>query len=173
MAGKAVVPPDEMAGKIKAALDARRDPDFVIMARTDALAVNGIDDALLRMARYREIGADLLFVEAPETIEQMRRICAELDGPCLANNIEAGTSPVLPAAELREIGYAVMTHPVAATYTVAKAIRELMEALLRDGTTAAVRDRMVEFDEFGEIVGLGRLREREQGYLDFARGKKS
>jgi methylisocitrate lyase len=125
------------------------------------------------MARYREIGADLLFVEAPETAEQMRRICRELDGPCLANNIEAGTSPVLPAAELQEIGYAVMTHPVAATYTVAKAVREMMEALLRDGTTAAVRDRMVAFDEFSEIVGLGRLREREQSYLEFARGKKS
>jgi methylisocitrate lyase len=173
MAGKDVVSLEEMAGKLKAALDARRDPDFVIMARTDALAVNGIDDAIERMARYREIGADLLFVEAPETAEQMRRICAELDGPCLANNIEAGTSPVLPAAELQEIGYAVMTHPVAATYTVAKAIREMMEALLRDGTTAAVRDRMVAFDEFSEIVGLGPLREREQGYLEFARGKKS
>lgn len=172
MAGKDVVSLEEMAGKLKAALDTRRDPDFVIMARTDALAVNGIDDAMERMARYREIGADLLFVEAPETAEEMRRICTELDGPCLANNIEAGTSPVLPATELQEIGYAVMTHPVAATYTVAKAIREMMEALLRDGTTAAVRDRMVAFDEFSEIVGLGRLREREQRYLEFARGKK-
>ncbi|MCK5275502.1 MAG: oxaloacetate decarboxylase [Alphaproteobacteria bacterium] len=172
MAGKDVVPVQEMAAKLKAALDARQDPDFVIMARTDALAVNGIDDAIERMALYREIGADLLFVEAPETVEQMRRICSELDGPCLANNIEAGTSPVLPAAELREIGYALMTHPVAATYTVAKAIRELMEALLRDGTTEAVRDRMVDFDEFSEIVGLDRLREREQSYLDFAHRKK-
>ena len=80
--------------------------------------------------------------------------------------------PVLPAAELQEIGYAVMTHPVAATYTVAKAIRELMEALLRDGTTAAVRDRMVEFAEFNDMVGLDRLREREQNYLDFGRRKK-
>jgi methylisocitrate lyase len=173
MAGKDVVPREEMVGKVKAALDARHDPDFVIMARTDSLAVNGIDDAIERMALYREIGADLLFVEAPETNEQMRRICSELDGPCLANNIEAGTSPVLPADELQEIGYALMTHPVAATYTVAKAIRELMEALLRDGTTAAVRDRMAEFDEFSEIVGLDRLREREQNYLDFARRKKS
>ena len=89
---------------------------------------------------------------------------------CLA--IMAGASPVLPAAELQEIGYALMTHPVAATYIVAKAIRELMEALLRDGTTEAVRDRMVDFDEFSEIVGLDRLREREQSYLDFAHRKK-
>ncbi len=173
MAGKAVVPVEEMAAKLKAALDCRVDRDFVIMARTDALAVHGIDDALARMALYREIGADLLFVEAPETVEQMRRICTELDGPCLANNIEAGASPVLPAAELQDIGYAVMTHPVAATYTVARAVRELMQALLRDGTTDAVRDRMVAFDEFNEMVGLGDLRAREEDYLSFARAKTS
>jgi methylisocitrate lyase len=173
MAGKEVVPAAEMAGKLKAALDSRKDPDFVIMARTDALAVSGIDDALARMALYRKIGADLLFVEAPETVEQMRRICAELDGPCLANNIEAGTSPVLPAAELQDIGYAVTTNPVAATYTVARAVRELMEALLRDGTTDAVRERMVAFAEFNEMVGLGDLRQREQDYLEFARSKTS
>jgi methylisocitrate lyase len=173
MAGKAVVPAEEMAAKLKAALDSRIDPEFVIMARTDALAVHGIDDALARMALYREIGADLLFVEAPETVEQMRRICTELDGPCLANNIEAGASPVLPAAELQDIGYAVMTHPVAATYTVARAVRELMQALLRDGTTDAVRDRMVAFDEFNEMVGLGELRAREEDYLAFARAKTS
>jgi methylisocitrate lyase len=173
MAGKAVVPAEEMAAKLKAALDSRIDPEFVIMARTDALAVHGIDDALARMALYREIGADLLFVEAPETVEQMRRICTELDGPCLANNIEAGASPVLPAAELQDIGYAVMTHPVAATYTVARAVRELMQALLRDGTTDAVRDRMVAFDEFNEMVGLGELRAREEDYLAFAKAKTS
>ena len=173
MAGKDVVPAEEMVAKLKAALDSRVDPDFVIMARTDALAVNGIDDAIERMALYRAVGADLLFVEAPETVEQMRRICAELDGPCLANNIEAGASPVLPAAQLQEIGYAVMTHPVAATYTMAKAVRELMETLLRDGTTDAVRDRMVDFAEFNEMVGLGDLRRREQDYLEFARTKTS
>lgn len=172
MAGKDVVPPEDMIAKLKAALDSRRDADFVIMARTDALAVNGIDDALERMARYAETGVDLLFVEAPESVAQMRRICAELDGPCLANNIEAGTTPVLPAAELQEIGYAVATNPVAATYTVARAIRELMEALRRDGTTDAVRDRMVDFAEFNEMVGLSELREREQGYLGAAKRKK-
>jgi len=173
MAGKDVVPAEEMVAKLKAALDAREDPDFVIMARTDALAVNGIDDALARMALYREVGADLLFVEAPETVEQMRRICKELDGPCLANNIEAGASPVLSAAELQDIGYAVMTHPVASTYAAARAVRELMEALLRDGTTDAVRGHMVDFAEFNEIVGLGDLRQREQDYLEFARSKTS
>lgn len=173
MAGKDVVEPADMVAKLKAALDNRHDPDFVIMARTDALAVNGLDDAMERMALYRDVGADLLFVEAPGNVDQMRRICAELDGPCLANNIEAGASPVLSAGELQEIGYAVMTHPVAATYTVAKAVRELMDALMRDGTTDAVRDRMVAFDEFNEMVGLSELRQGEEEYLAFARSKTS
>jgi methylisocitrate lyase len=173
MAGKDVVEPADMVAKLKAALDNRQDPDFVIMARTDALAVNGLDDAMERMALYRDVGADLLFVEAPGNVDQMRRICAELDGPCLANNIEAGASPVLSAGELQEIGYAVMTHPVAATYTVAKAVRELMDALMRDGTTDAVRDRMVAFDEFNEMVGLSELRQGEEEYLAFARSKTS
>ena len=101
MAGKAVVPPAEWLAKIKAALDARVDPDFVIMARTDALAVNGLDDAIERAQLACEAGADLLFVEAPTDVAQMRRICAEVPGPCLANNIETGLSPLLPAEELR------------------------------------------------------------------------
>ena len=100
MSGKAVVPVAEWLAKIKAALDARRDPDLVIMARTDALAVNGLDDAIERAQLAREAGADLLFVEAPTDVEQMRRICAEIPGPCLANNVETGRSPLLPAAEL-------------------------------------------------------------------------
>ena len=101
MAGKAVVPRAEWLAKIESALDARTDPDLVIMARTDALAVNGLDDAIERAQLAREAGANLLFVEAPTNVEQMRRICAEIPGPCLANNIESGLSPLLPAHELQ------------------------------------------------------------------------
>ncbi|MCP5371628.1 MAG: oxaloacetate decarboxylase [Hyphomicrobiales bacterium] len=168
MAGKDVVPARDMVGKLKAALDARHDPDFVIMARTDALAVNGVDDAIARMAAYREVGADLLFVEAPEDESQMRRICAELDGPCMANMIEGGTTPNLTAADLQGIGYAVVTHPVAATYAIARAVDDLMRMLARDGTTAGFRERMMSFAEFNEVIGLGSLRAREQDYLSFA-----
>ncbi len=170
MSGKQVVPVAEMVTKLQAALDARRDPDFVIMARTDALAVNGIDDAIERMSVYREVGADLLFVEAPRTVEQMRRICSELEGPCLANNIESGLSPMLPADQLEEIGYALVTHPCAVTYAVTRVVGELMETLARDGTTAAFTSRLTAFDEFNEIVGLGAMRERERQLLAFARG---
>ena len=170
MAGKQVVPAAEMVAKLKAALDTRHDSDFVIMARTDALAVNGIDDAIDRAVLYREVGADMLFVEAPTDIGQMRRICREVPGPCMANNIEGGSTPVLPAAELQEIGYAVTANAVASCYATAWVLRELYAALARDGTTEAMWDRMLSFDEFNEVVGLTALRGREQTYLDFANG---
>ena len=168
MAGKAVVPRAEWLAKIKAALDARRDPDLVIMARTDALAVNGLDDAIERAQLAREAGADLLFVEAPTGVDQMRRICAEIPGPCLANNIESGRSPLLPAQALEAIGYAVVVFPVAATYAVAYALRELFATLRRTGSTEECLQRLVRFDEFNELVGLGAQREREAAWQRYA-----
>lgn len=161
MAGKAVVPRAEWLAKIKAALDARSDPDFVIMARTDALAVSGLEEAIVRAQLARAAGADLLFVEAPTEIAQMRRICAEIPGPCLANNIETGLSPLLPAAELQRIGYAVVVFPVAATYAMAFALRDLFATIKRTGTTADFLPRMLGFDEFNELVGLPAQRQSE------------
>jgi 2,3-dimethylmalate lyase len=169
MAGKAVIPVEEMIGKIKAALDARVDGDLMIMARTDALTVNGIDDAIARAQLYREAGADMIFVESPRSVAEMRRICGEIDAPLLANNVEAGLSPILPAAELQKIGYAVVVFPVAATYTVARALSELYATLKKDGTTAAHRRRMMKFDEFNQLVGLAELRQVEAEKQDFAK----
>jgi len=168
MAGKAVIPPAEWLAKIKSALDAREDPDFVIMARTDALAVNGVDDAIARAELAREAGADLLFVEAPTSIEQMKRICREIPGPCLANNVETGLSPLLPAAELQAIGYAAVVFPVAATYAVAHALAQLFATIRQTGTTAGFLPRMLAFDDFNELVGLAAQREREAALQAFA-----
>jgi methylisocitrate lyase len=168
MAGKAVVGIAEWLAKIKAALDARNDPDFVVMARTDALAVNGIDDAILRARLAHEAGADLLFVEAPTNIDEMRRICAEVPGPCLANNVETGLSPLLPAADLQAIGYAAVVFPVAATYAVARTLADLFATLKRTGTTAEFLPHMLEFDAFNELVGLSAQRSREAELQDFA-----
>jgi len=168
MAGKAVVSTAEWIAKIKAALDAREDPDLVIMARTDALAVNGIDDAILRAQLAHEAGADLLFVEAPTSIDHMRRICAEVPGPCLANNVETGLSPLLPAAQLQAIGYAAVVFPVAATYAVAHTLRDLFATIRRTGTTEAFLPRMLEFGAFNELVGLSAQRVREAELQDFA-----
>ena len=168
MAGKAVIPEAEWLAKIKAALDAREDPDFVIMARTDALAVNGLDDAITRAQMACEAGADLLFVEAPTNVAAMQRICREISGPCLANNVETGLSPLLPAAELQGIGYAAVVFPVAATYAVAHALRELFAIIRRTGTTADFLPQMLPFDDFNELVGLTPQRRREAALQDFA-----
>jgi methylisocitrate lyase len=168
MTGKAVVQPAEWLAKIKAALDARDDPDFVIMGRTDALAVNGVDDAIERAQLARTAGADLLFVEAPTSVDQMRRICREISGPCLANNVETGLSPLLPAAELQKIGYAAVVFPVAATYAVAYALRELFATIRKSGSSADFLPQMLKFDEFNELVGLGTQRQREAELQDFA-----
>lgn len=169
MEGKQVVPRTEWLEKIKAALDSRVDPDLVIMARTDALAVVGIDEAIERAQLAHEVGADLLFVEAPTDVEQMRRICSELDGLTMANNIEAGKTPFLSAPELQDIGYAVVAYPVAATYTITKAVRELMMALASEGTTLGMVERMVSFEEFNNTVGLADIRAKETAYADFAK----
>ncbi|MEQ9812684.1 MAG: isocitrate lyase/PEP mutase family protein [Azospirillaceae bacterium] len=168
MAGKQVVPAEEMVAKLKAALDARSDPDLVIMARTDALAVNGLDDAIARGRLYRETGADMVFVEAPRSEAEMIRICREIAAPTLANNIENGLTPVLPADRLAAIGYAVVTHPVATTYTIAHAVGRLMATLLETGTTDGARADMLDFDTFNDLVGLPGLRAREQDLARFA-----
>ena len=161
MAGKSVIPADEMVAKIRAAVEARQDPDLVIMARTDAIAVTGIDDAILRANRYHEAGADLTFVEAPETVAQMRRICREVAGPAFANVFPGGKTPVLSAAELQEIGYAVVADPVSCTYAITKAVMEVFSEMRKTGSTASCRDRLTGFDEFNRLVGLDRIRERE------------
>jgi methylisocitrate lyase len=169
MEGKRVIPPVEMVAKIKAALDARVDADMIVCARTDARAVNGLDDAILRCQLYREAGADLLFVDAPLSVEELRRVCSEIDGPTFANMVEGGKTPILPARQLEEMGFAAVTWPVSASYAIAHAVRELYAALYRDGATHAVADRMVGFDDFNLLIGLPRLREAEAAYDDFAR----
>ncbi|MBB4265518.1 isocitrate lyase/PEP mutase family protein [Roseospira visakhapatnamensis] len=168
MAGKAVVPVAEMLPKLKAVLDARDDPDFVVMARTDALAVEGLQAAIDRANLYREAGADLLFVEAPRTEAQMRRICAEVQGPCMANSLETGLTPLVSAAELEAIGYALVAHPVAALYAVTQTLRRLFGELRETGSTAGWLDRMTDFEGFAALMGLPGIRVREQALLDFA-----
>jgi len=165
MAGKQVITPKEMVSKIKAALDARLDPDFIIMARTDAIAVNGIDDAIQRANHYKEAGADLIFVEAPESVEQMRMIIRDVDAYHLVNMLPGGRTPLLNARELQEIGYSAVAYATACTYTIAKAVRELFESLHKTGTTAGFEDRMMRFDEFNRLVGLERIREQEEAFL--------
>ena len=169
MDGKRVVPVTDMIAKVKAAVDARVDQDLVIMARTDARAIEGLEAAIERAQLYREAGADLIFVEAPLTADEMARICSEIPAPCMANHVEGGKTPLLSAAQLEDIGYACVAYPVAATYTVAHALRRLYATLRETGETASLQAEMLSFAGFHDIVGLPALREKERGNEGFAR----
>jgi len=161
-AGKQVVSRQEWIGKIKAALDARTDPDLCIVARTDALAPHGMDEAMERVLLAQEAGADVLFVDALETRAQMERLCSMTTRPCLANVIEGGKSPELPAADLQQIGFAGVLYALAPTYAVAYALREFYAHLARHGNTHQLRDRQITFSEFNELVRLPQYIEREE-----------
>lgn len=166
---KAVIPTEEMIAKIKTATDARTDADLVVMARTDALAVEGLDATIDRAALYREAGADTLFIEAPRTVDQMRRIVRDLGGLHMANMIDFGMTPDLTADELKEIGYAAGCWGLSPIFTAAKAMAGLYAQMKADGTSRGARDRMMTFDAFTDLVGLPEMRQSEQAALDFAR----
>jgi len=164
MEGKQVIPAEEMIVKLKAAVDARADQDFIIMARSDAFAVYGIDEAIERGNRYREAGADLIFIEAPPSVEEMKRITREIHAPMSANMIEGGKTPLLSAKELEEIGYAVATYPLSTLYAAAWAVRWVMGELFKSGTTRGCLERMTLFSEFNQLVGLQGVRDVEAHY---------
>jgi 2,3-dimethylmalate lyase len=154
-AGKQVVDVPEMAARLGAALDARRDPSFVVIARTDAASVTGFDDAVERAAAYAEAGADAIFVEAPASRDQLAAIPPAVDVPAMANMVEGGRTPITDAAELEAMGYRLVIYPNAITRAVTRTAIDLLAALRRDGSTAAYRDRMLSFGELTDIVGGG------------------
>jgi methylisocitrate lyase len=164
MSSKHVVPADELVAKIKAAVDARTDQDLTILARTDAIAVKGLAEAVERAHRCVEAGADWVFLEAPESLEQMRQIPALVSVPTLANMIPGGRTPILPASELESVGFAAVIFPNVFTYAYARLATDIAAELLRTGTTAPFHDRMIEFEAFNDLVGLTRIRDSEQRY---------
>jgi len=164
MEGKQIISAAEMVAKVKAAVDARVDNDLVIMARTDAVAVNGIEDAIERANLYREAGADLIFVEAPRSVEEMKRINREVDAPTLAIQIEGGKTPLVTTKELEELGFNVVVYPNATVYATAWVLKGLWETLKKEGTTRSFTDRMICFDDFNTLIGLDKIRELETFY---------
>jgi methylisocitrate lyase len=164
MSSKHVVPADELVAKIKAAVDARTDQDLTILARTDAIAVKGLAEAVERAHRCVDAGADWVFLEAPESLEQMRQIPALVSVPTLANMIPGGKTPILPASELESVGFAAVIFPNVFTYAYARLATDIAAELLRTGTTAPFHDRMIEFEAFNDLVGLTRIRDSEQRY---------
>ncbi|MBW1769469.1 MAG: isocitrate lyase/PEP mutase family protein [Deltaproteobacteria bacterium] len=163
--GKQVISTEEMVAKIKAAVDAREDSDFVIQARTDALATHGIDEAIDRANIYREAGADLLFIEAPTTIEEIIRINKEVDAPTVGIQGEGGKTPMTTVKELEKIGFNVVVYPGSALYAAAWAVKAVMEELITTGTTKGYMDRMYNFPGFNKLMGVERFLEKESLYL--------
>jgi carboxyvinyl-carboxyphosphonate phosphorylmutase len=167
MEGKQLIPAAEMVEKIRAAVAARSSPDLVIIARTDARAVEGLEAALERAHRYREAGADLLFFEAPESEADIERVAAALGGvPLLFNWAEGGKTPPLSLPRLRELGFRVVIFPIGALLVAARAIRDLMDTLVEHGTPAPAMARMVPFNNFIETMGLAEVRALEQQFGD-------
>jgi len=154
MAGKRVVETEEHAAKIRAAADARGDRDLFVVARTDARQPLGLDAAIERCLAYKEAGADALFVEAPESQEELEQIAEALPGPLVANMIERGVTPHLSRSELRELGFQLIVCPLAGLFAGAKAVQDVLTELHDKETTAAVVDQMLAFDDFNELVEL-------------------
>jgi len=160
MSGKQIIRCEEMMAKIRAAVDARIDPDLLIMARTDALAVNGMDDAIGRMRRYLDAGADMSFVESPESVDQLRRITREIAAPNMANMVPGGKTPSLTAKELQDLGFAVVAYPTILTYTMARAAERALDHLRSQGGSGGWHD-MLDFAEFNRLIGLDEVRKKE------------
>jgi 2-methylisocitrate lyase-like PEP mutase family enzyme len=164
--GKALVPATEMVGKIKASLDARRSAETLVIARTDAVAVEGFERAIERAVRYREAGADMLFVEAPKTREELARIIGVLGTsiPLMANMVEGGKTPLLSAAELEAIGFALVIFPGGIARALARTASEYYAALATHGTTEPFRARMLDFDALNALIGTPEMLARGAQY---------
>jgi 2-methylisocitrate lyase-like PEP mutase family enzyme len=159
----------EAASKIEAAVAARSDPDFIIIARTDSAAGHGLDDAINRVQTFRKAGADVLFVElktSPTILEDMKRITSSVDGPCLVNIDGGGKLGDLSAAEIGQLGFRIAIFPGLARNAAGFAIREAVNALKRDGNTKAVSDRMLTMKEYNQVLELGDVEEWEKKYLN-------
>src|SRR5215210_1620782 len=152
--GKMLIPAEEMVGKLRAALDTRASPDTLIIARTDAVAVEGFERAIERANRYKEAGADMLFVEAPKSREDLARITKALPGvPLMANMVEGGKTPILPAAELEQIGFALVIFPGGIVRALGRMAADYYGSLATNGTTEPFRNQMLDFEEINRVVG--------------------
>jgi carboxyvinyl-carboxyphosphonate phosphorylmutase len=163
--GKQVIDREEMIAKVKAAVDARRDLDTVIIARTDARAVFGIQEAIERARAYAEAGADATFVEAPRTVEELELIPKSIPVPQMANMVEGGKTPVLPLNRLEVMGYKLIAYANAALRGAIKGMQIVLSGLARDGTTEKVLDYMVTWEERQRLVRLEEYKVLETRYV--------
>jgi 2,3-dimethylmalate lyase len=163
--GKTVVPATEMLQKLAAATDARRDEDLVLIARTDARQTGGFDEAVERAVAYRDAGADLIFVEAPQSVEELATLPELVGAPLVANMVEGGKTPLLDATELHGLGYRVALFANTALRTAAKAVLAAMHTLYTTGSTKPLLDNMISWDERQRLIRLPEMQELEARFL--------
>lgn len=164
MAGKAVIPVTEYLEKLRAALDGRRSDDFLIVARTDARQAEGLQSALERGIAAKEAGADLIFVEAPQSRDELTQIGQAIHAPLVANMIEGGATPILPAEELFQLGYRLVLYPLSVLYANTAAALVVLSELVKTGTTQKVADRLVTFEQFNQLIDLQGYRTLEKKF---------
>ncbi len=173
MKGKEVIRKEEYAEKLQAALDARKSKDFIIVSRTDARATEGLDKAIERGLYYKKIGADVIFVEAPKTIGEMKKIGKTIKAPLVANMIEGGVTPISSASTLHKMGFKIILYPLSVLFANTFASIQILKELKKSGTTTRLNKNLVNFDEFNNIVELSKFRKLEKKYSTSDKKKKS
>jgi len=162
--GTDVVPTEEMEAKIRAAVEVRRDPDLVIVARTDARQRYGLDEAIKRGNRYASAGADVIFVEAPQSIAELEELPRRIHVPLMVNMVEGGRTPLLPSDELGRMGYKIVIWPDTPMAAAAHAMRTALSELKDKGTTINIIDKLTKFEEMRSLLGFSQYRELDQRF---------
>lgn len=164
MQGKEVVLQEEYTEKLSAAIDARESKEFIIVARTDARATEGLDAAIERGLQNKKTGADAIFVEAPKSIKEMERIGKEINAPLVANMIEGGATPLTPSETLSKIGFNIILYPLSVLYANTYATLNILKELKKSGTTTKYKQKVVNFDQFNDLVELSKFKDMEKKY---------
>jgi len=164
MKGKDVIPKEEYAEKLQSAIDAKYNKDFIIVARTDARATEGLDQAIERGNYYKKIGADVIFVEAPKSLDEMKKIGKSINSPLVANMIEGGATPISSSTKLHKMGYKIILYPLSILYANTFATLKILHELKNKGTTIKLKNNLVHFNQFNDIVELSKYNKIEKKY---------
>jgi len=164
MQGKEVIPQEEYTEKLSAAIDARENKDFIIVARTDARATEGLDEAIQRGKQNKKTGADAIFVEAPRSLDEMKKIGKEINAPLVANMIEGGATPLSSAETLNKMGFKIILYPLSVLYANTFATMNILTDLKKNGNTMKSKQKVVNFDQFNDLVELSKFRKMENRY---------
>ncbi len=164
MQGKEIIPQEEYTEKLSAAMDARENKDFIIVARTDARATEGLDEAIQRGKQNKKTGADAIFVEAPRSLDEMKRIGKEINAPLVANMIEGGATPLSSAETLYKMGFKIILYPLSVLYANTFATMNILKELKKTGNTLKYKQKVVNFDQFNDLVELPKFRKMEKKY---------